>query len=59
MRPFASTSLPRPAAATGGSLSSDTATWSAPGPANKNLTNLGTVLTRRGFVPEAAKDGTS
>jgi hypothetical protein len=38
-------------------LSTDTATWSGPGPAQKDLVNLGPALTTRNTAPQVAKDG--
>jgi hypothetical protein len=40
-------------------LSTDTATWSGPGPAQKDLVNLGPALTTRNVTPQVAKDGTN
>lgn len=38
-------------------LSTDTAAWSGPGPAQKDLVNLGPALTTRNVLPHVAKDG--
>jgi hypothetical protein len=38
-------------------LSTDTASWSGPGPSQKDLTNLGPALTPRNTAPQVAKDG--
>lgn len=38
-------------------LSTDTAAWSGPGPAVKDLNNLGPSVTRRNSLPQVAKDG--
>ncbi len=38
-------------------LSTDTANWSGPGPAQKDLTGLGAALTPKNRAPAVAKDG--
>jgi len=38
-------------------LSTDAATWSGPGPAQKDLVNLGPALTPQNIAPQVAKDG--
>ena len=38
-------------------LTTDTATWSGPGPALKDLTGLGPALTPKNRAPAVAKDG--
>jgi len=38
-------------------LGTDTATWSGPGPALKDLAGLGNPLTPRANLPQVAKDG--
>lgn len=38
-------------------LSTDTAAWSGPGPALKDLNGLGPSLTPRNTAPQVAKDG--
>ncbi|MEO8538993.1 MAG: hypothetical protein ABI577_04570 [bacterium] len=40
-------------------LSTDTAAWTGPGPANKDLTGLGTTLTPKNRAPQVAKDGSN
>ncbi|MCC6959405.1 MAG: hypothetical protein IT301_06120 [Dehalococcoidia bacterium] len=40
-------------------LATDTATWSGPGPANKDLTNLGAQLSTKNRAPQVAKDGSN
>jgi len=48
-----------PTSGGGGRLATDTFDWNGAGPANKNITNLGSALTRRGAGILLAKDGTS
>ncbi len=38
-------------------LATDTAAWSGPGPANKDLTGLGAQLATKNRAPQVAKDG--
>jgi hypothetical protein len=38
-------------------LATDSAAWSGPGPANKDLTGLGNVVTPKNRAPQVAKDG--
>jgi hypothetical protein len=38
-------------------LGTDTAAWSGPGPAQKDLSGLGSVLTPKASAPNVAKDG--
>lgn len=38
-------------------LANDTAAWSGPGPAQKDLTSLGAAVTTRNRLPHVAKDG--
>ncbi len=38
-------------------LANDSAAWTGPGPAEKNLTTLGPSLTTRNRLPHVAKDG--
>ncbi len=40
-------------------LATDTASWSGPGPAQKDLTGLGASLTPKNRAPQVAKDGTN
>ena len=40
-------------------LSTDTAAWTGPGPALKDLTNLGPSVTARNTLPHVAKDGSN
>ena len=40
-------------------LATDTAAWSGPGPAVKDLTSLGQSLTPRNTAPQVAKDGSN
>lgn len=40
-------------------LATDSAAWSGPGPAQKNLTGLDPALTTRNNLPLVAKDGTN
>ena len=40
-------------------LATDSATWSGPGPANKDLTNLGAQLSTKNRAPQVAKDGSN
>lgn len=40
-------------------MATDTATWTGPGPSQRNLTGLGPQLTPRNFGPMVAKDGTN
>ncbi len=40
-------------------LATDTAAWSGPGPAVRNITGLNPALTARNILPHVAKDGTN